>query len=175
MDGLLLTFLLALEKRGVSLHSSAVCIKNHGYAFVGPSGAGKSTLSILFHDLFASGIVKGRVLNDEKIIIHGRNRISGTPWSGISGLRNPGTVALRALFFLQKGSKPEFLPISKREAFIGLEQCLYAPYGWKKGMESSADYLLDLIKRIPVYRFVFTRNRESVEFFLNKISNHGIG
>ena len=162
---LLFTILYTIEKQGILFHAAGIKFKNKAYLFAGPSRAGKSTLSNLL-----SG--KVNVLSDEKVIVDRRRYLYGTPWSGDAGYQSIEKGKLKGIFFLKKGRVNKIEKITVREAYIILQQCFWAPYGNREGMEFGAEFILELLKTIPFYRLCFTKTALASRFLMNHIQNH---
>jgi hypothetical protein len=103
--------------QAVTIHASAVTVKNEGCAFVGPSGIGKSTHS----RLWLQHVPDSRLLNDDQPVLRqlpdGTVWIYGSPWSGKTFCyRNEG-VALKALFFMEQALENQLTRLTGIETF----------------------------------------------------------
>lgn len=101
----------------VTIHASAVAVKNEGCAFVGPSGIGKSTHS----RLWLQHVPGARLLNDDQPVLRqlsdGTVRLYGSPWSGKTSCYCNEGVALKALFFMDQALENQLTRLTGIETF----------------------------------------------------------
>lgn len=155
LDELILINHLA-HRRGTILHACGVIFEGdprHGWLFVGKSGAGKSTLSRLWRE--AGG---AEVLSDDRVIVRpdgGGFRLYGTPWHGDDRVSSAATASLSRIFLLAHGSMNRIVPLAPEEAIETLLLNCFAPFYDRAGMEWTTDFLLALVRGVPVARLEF--------------------
>ena len=109
----------ALLKRGVLLvHGSAVVADGNAYLFIAPSGTGKSTHTALWKEVLGE---RAFIINDDKQLI----RLSGdvplvypTPWGMVENSIQASSAPLKAVIWLERGTKNEIEPITEGEMFV---------------------------------------------------------
>jgi hypothetical protein len=103
--------------QAVTIHASAIAVKNEGCTFVGPSGIGKSTHS----RLWLQHVPDSRLLNDDQPVLRqlpdGTVRLYGSPWSGKTSCYCNEGVALKALFFMEQALENQLTPLTGIETF----------------------------------------------------------
>jgi hypothetical protein len=103
--------------QAVTIHASAIAVKNEGCAFVGPSGIGKSTHS----RLWLQHVPDSRLLNDDQPVLRqlpdGTVRLYGSPWSGKTSCYCNEGVALKALFFMEQALENQLTRLTGIETF----------------------------------------------------------
>lgn len=103
--------------QAVTIHASAVAVKNEGCAFVGPSGIGKSTHS----RLWLQHVPGARLLNDDQPVLRqlsdGTVRLYGSPWSGKTSCYCNEGVVLKALFFMEQALENQLTRLTGIETF----------------------------------------------------------
>lgn len=101
----------------VTIHASAVAVKDEGCAFVGPSGIGKSTHS----RLWLQHVPGARLLNDDQPVLRqlpdGTVWLYGSPWSGKTSCYCNEGVALKALFFMEQALENQLTRLTGIETF----------------------------------------------------------
>jgi hypothetical protein len=143
-----------LEIGGAVLHSAAVTDGEAAWLLLGPSGAGKSTAAGLCREGGAA------VLSDDlnAVVLEGDvPRVVQLPFTGdLGGDACPGSLPLRAVLRLVKGSENRLQPLSPARALAGLVAA--APFvnrdPWRE------DALLGVLERlaraVPSYELVFS-------------------
>ena len=103
--------------QAVTVHASAVAVKDEGCAFVGPSGIGKSTHS----RLWLQHVPGARLLNDDQPVLRlhpdGTVWLYGSPWSGKTACYCNEGVLLKALFFMEQALENQLTPLTGIETF----------------------------------------------------------
>lgn len=103
--------------QAVTIHASAVAVKDEGCAFVGPSGIGKSTHSRLWLQL----VPGARLLNDDQPVLRqlpdGTVRLYGSPWSGKTSCYCNEGVVLKVLFFMEQALENQLTRLTGIETF----------------------------------------------------------
>ncbi len=153
---------LAVLGGGV-LHSSAIAYHGQGVAFSAPSGTGKSTHTALWQECFGDAV---EMLNDDKPAIYfdgDKPIICGTPWSGKTDHNHNRCVPLRAIVFIERGTKNRIERLDTVDSMFYLTGQIARPYY----DEALGICLLDFIERIlvavPIYRLTCDISRQAVE------------
>ncbi|MFA7114689.1 MAG: hypothetical protein WC214_04425 [Candidatus Omnitrophota bacterium] len=169
---LFLIYYLSYTKQGIVVHSTAIKDKPNkgkGYLFAGVSGAGKSTTSKIW-DKNSPGVI---ILNDDRIIlrkIKNKFYIYSTPWHGDFSdyLKNSTEHAsLDKLFFIyhKKTNKAEKVP--HREFFNLFYQSLFVPFWDKENLNFVSEFMMELMEKVPCYKFGFKNNKKIIEYVRN--------
>jgi hypothetical protein len=153
-----------IARRAASvLHACAV--RDHesldaGYVFCGRSGAGKSTTARLWQG-------HGEVLNDDRVLVRRDAgptfRVHGTPWHGDLAVTNPGSAALRAVFFLEHAPAHQVIALSESEAEREIMTSAWLPL-WDRqgGLAETMRLCRELVRSVPCFRLRFRRDSEVI-------------
>jgi len=165
-DQVLIARILA-DRAGFYLHSAGVIYNGQGLLFAGHSGAGKSTLVKMLAG-------KAEILCDDRIILRKQNgswRIYGTWSHGEIPDVSPSSAPLKAIFFLEKASGNNIIPIDDRTGkFAGLLECViksFADAGWWSKTLSCVE---DVSINIPCYRLLFDRSGRVLPLIENLVN-----
>ena len=124
MDRLLfskcLSFLICIVLsafQGIILHASIVSYKNQALLFSGNSGQGKSTQATLW-----SKFADAKILNHDKALIRYDNtwKSYGSPWSGETHCYVNQSSPVKAIIFLEHGTRNELIPLDAKRALTML-------------------------------------------------------
>jgi hypothetical protein len=162
LDQLLITNWLA-RGRGALVHACGVTDSlGNGHLFLGQSGAGKSTMARLWRD--QSGIT---ILSDDRIILRPKGEnfwMHGTPWHGDAALAFPGCAQLKGIYFLQKGTQNELVPLTKAEALGRFLGCSFPPFYSAESLDFIIGFFEQIVKTTPCYELRFLPDKMVVEF-----------
>ncbi|HOJ48598.1 MAG TPA: hypothetical protein PLD48_07010 [Bacillota bacterium] len=144
---------------GMLVHASAVALDREAYLFSAKSGGGKSTHAALWQKVFGE---RAHIVNDDKPAlrrIDGKFMVFGTPWSGKTDLNTNESAPLKAIAFLEQGTKNKITRLSAKEALLMLlNQTLRPAAEWNR-----LSSLLDrLIKEIPFYKLTCDISADAV-------------
>lgn len=149
-------------KQGVLLfHSSAVMVDGEAYLFAAPSGTGKSTHARLWRKTFGSKVT---VINDDKPFLKKEESVwyaYGSPWNGKHRLDNAVKAPIKAICFLEQGTKNEIRRIGLEEGFPRLCKQVYFPE--KKSLCERAVQLTGELARLPMYRMRCTISEDAAK------------
>ncbi len=150
---------------GLLLHSAGILSPTGGYIFTGASGAGKSTLSGFFADRGLS------VLSDERMIIRQTGMefvMHGTPWIGSGAYAKNESGLLTELFCIRHGHSHhvEHMTPSAVLSWV-LPQC-FLPHWDRAAMESTLEFLNDVILRVPCRSLAFAKDPSVVEYIQHR-------
>jgi hypothetical protein len=146
---------------GSTLHGSSISYKGEGVVFSAPSGTGKSTHTALWKKCFGDDVEH---INDDRpaIRIEGDTpMIYGTPWSGKTALNNPLSVPLRAIVFVERGEKNAVTKLDFTESMLLLGGQIGKPYYDAVLGGKVVDLMVELTKRIPIYRLTCNMEKEA--------------
>jgi hypothetical protein len=168
LDELLIMHRLTQE-RAIELHGCGIVRSDGiGNLFVGHSGAGKSTTTRLWTER-----ENVEVLSDDRIIVRRDEsaapsglRMYGTPWHGEAHYASPGSAPVTRIFILEHGFGNVLTRLSPSPAVAELFARSFVPFHRHEFVESALSFLLDLVSRIPVYRFSFEPDSRAVETIL---------
>ena len=153
-DQILLARLLA-DRQGCYLHSAGIIVDGKGLLFVGHSEAGKSTMMKLLRG-------HGEILCDDRIIVRRWPegfRIHGTWSHGELPDVSPASAPLRAIFFLEKASTNELIPITDRRERLGeLLSHVIKPLVTADWWEKTLDLAAKIADEVPAYRVRFDKS-----------------
>ncbi|HEY7818710.1 MAG TPA: hypothetical protein VIG29_10865 [Vicinamibacteria bacterium] len=108
---------ILLLEGGALLHSASVVTSEGAHLFVGPSGAGKSTIS-------RAARSSGRaVVSDDLNVVTPGLALGGSSFFSEIGSRREGTIPLRGIYRLEKGTEDAIRPIGRAEALASLIAC----------------------------------------------------
>ena len=160
---------LALEmlRRGVFiLHASVIEADGAGYAFLAPSGTGKTTQTRLWMAYFGS---RARVINGDKPLIRvekdgekWRFIAYGTPWCGKENMGCNASVALKALFLLERAEHPSCEPASQEYAIDRIFRQTLLPQEPDQ-LDALFGMMDRLIETLPAYILRCNMKAESVK------------
>jgi len=153
---------LALQKKGMVFHGSAVLFKNKGVAFIGPSGAGKTAIARLCRD---TG--EAVVLNDERILIWRSPlgwQVSGTPWTGMLFQVSPASIPLRYLCILNKANTNQFTPLPSLQLLTHLIPEAYLPFWSPERMKGLVDSVARLTEEVSGGALHFLNDPSIVDY-----------
>lgn len=108
-----------LERDGVSIHASCVCLKGKSYLFLGKSGTGKSTHAGEWMKAFPDC----NLLNDDNPVLRiERDGVVayGTPWSGKTPCYKNECCPVAGIVRLRQAGANRFIPLAETEAFAAL-------------------------------------------------------
>ncbi len=146
---------------GSTLHGSSISYKGEGVVFSAPSGTGKSTHTALWKKCFGDDVEH---INDDRpaIRIEGETpMIYGTPWSGKTALNNPLSVPLRAIVFIERGEQNAVTKMDFTESMLLLGGQIGKPY-YDAGLGGKVvDLMVELTKRVPIYRLTCNMKDEA--------------
>jgi hypothetical protein len=158
--------LLAVQKGGLPVHSSALCCKGKGYMFSGPSGAGKSTIA---RNLL---LPPWQLFSDDlNIVLPGPRktfRVYSTPFAQLNTLPNcvNGSANLQSIFFLEKSSRNRMENLAfKKKYVLLLGQTYILPLSNNFGT-----MILDNAEKICSHvecKRLFCVNNGSIRLYLN--------
>jgi hypothetical protein len=155
----------ACRKRGLILHAAGIKENGQALVFAGKSEGGKSTTARLWHKY-----TKAVVLNDDRIILRktkkGYQAYSG-PWSGEFGHERRAVsdqAGLNALFIIEHAKKNYCRRLSGSPAFRFLYPVLFPVFWHRKLMENNLELCQDLMKKVPVFRLGFVKNKKVISF-----------
>jgi len=134
----------------------AACVDTHlgGVLFSGPSGAGKSTQARLWCDHFGAGLING----DRPILSKTETGwlAWGSPYAGSSRCYLNENCPVKAIVLPLKAKECSLQRLQLPEAFRAVWSGLTV-YSWDRYfLETAADLAMDLIARVPVFRFSCT-------------------
>ncbi len=109
---------LLLPYDRVFLHASAIIDEGEAILFTAPSGGGKSTQAALWESVFGAEILNG----DKAIIATGETPLAvyGGPIAGSSEIYKNKKAPIKAIVYVQKGSRNEVIRLDDRRAFMVL-------------------------------------------------------
>ena len=100
------------------IHASVVKYQGKAYVFSAPSGVGKSTHAALWQQHFGA-----KLLNGDKALIEVRDGqciAHGSPVAGSSGIYEPDSAPIAAVYLLKQEKENRIAPVSPRAAFMAL-------------------------------------------------------
>jgi hypothetical protein len=168
LDELLIMHRLTQEK-AIELHGAGI-VRMDGTAnlFVGHSGAGKSTTTRLW-----TSTEDVDVLSDDRIIVRrddstsGRMRMYGTPWHGEAMYASPNSALLTRIFVLEHGHGNVVTLLNPSQGVAELFARSFVPFHRHEYVNSALEFLEELVKAVPVYRYAFEPDQRAVETILN--------
>ncbi|MGH7181946.1 MAG: hypothetical protein ACREJN_08220, partial [Nitrospiraceae bacterium] len=146
---------------GLLLHSAGILSPSGGYIFTGASGVGKSTLSGFFAERGAS------VLSDERTIIRGNGGdfvMHGTPWIGSGAYAKNEAGLLTELFCISHGNVHQIKHMAPGAVLAWVFPQCFLPHWDRAAMESTLEFLDDVILRVPCRSLAFAKDPSVVEY-----------
>lgn len=147
------------------LHASVIELDGEGYAFLAPSGTGKTTQTRLWMEHFGQ---RARIINGDKPMIRVENRDGqwrfiayGTPWCGKEGFNCNDSVALKALYILERAERPQCIPAPQEYAIDHIFRQLLLPEDMTQ-MDRLLEMIDHLIESVPCYVLRCNMEEESV-------------
>jgi radical SAM protein with 4Fe4S-binding SPASM domain len=158
-DQILLAPVLA-DRQGCYVHASGAILDGKGLLFVGHSDAGKSTMMKMLRG-------HGEILCDDRIIVRRWPegfRIHGTWSHGELPDVSQAGAPLHAVFFLEKASDNELLPITDHgERLSQVLAHVVKPLATADWWEKTLDLAEKLIAEVPAYRLRFDMGGKVVD------------
>ena len=161
--GELLMVNLLCQDRGVLIHGLGVEDQGEGLLFIGRSGAGKSTLAKLDKEAPPGATILG----DERVVVTkagGQFWLSGTPWPGEAFTVSPIRVPLRRIFFLEHGTRNEFISDRVINLYGLFLQQIFLPFWNGKALAHALAFGEALLKTVPTSRLAFVNDARVIEF-----------
>lgn len=155
---------LLSRRRGLFLHSCAVCVEQQGVLFSGVSGSGKSTMAELWRRFAPAN---SHVIDDEHILarLHdGTPWLYGAPWSRGPLTATYSRTPLKAVFFISHGTHNCCLQMSHSEALAELMSQVFLPVWSREQLEMTTQTCADLLAQADCYRLPFVPDRKVVSF-----------
>jgi hypothetical protein len=143
-----------LLEGGALLHSASVVTAEGAHLFVGPSGAGKSTIS-------RAARSRGRtVVSDDLNVVTSALVLGGSSFFSEIGSHRDGTLPLRGIYRLEKGTEDVIRPIGRAEALASLIAC--APFVNRSRFLAHRLWanLGALVQRVPSHVLTFRRDAD---------------
>jgi len=149
LDGVLRTMLPRSASPDIIAHGALLADHGRGFLCCGPSGSGKSTIAALF---------------SEKALCDELARISMTSKGPVADSlpfwkARPMRVLLDAIFILEHSSKNWRRRLEFSEAITELKPHLYWPVDDHDALSDVFSTLVDVVRRIPVFRLGFQPDR----------------
>lgn len=149
------------QKNGVVIHSSSIIWQGEGVIFSAHSGTGKSTHAHLWQQKYGTPILDGDLAACR--IVDGIPVIFGLPWCGTSGEFINKSVPLRAVVFLQQGSKNSIMRLDLYEAILHLTtRCILLSWN-KELMTQYLDTIEEIVQKTDCYVLNCLPDFEAVE------------
>jgi hypothetical protein len=82
-------------------------------------------------------------------------------------LASPERAPLTRIYFLEKGSKNEFVSLRDPVALGRLITCSFIPFYSQPGLAFTLSFFEEVVKKVPCHELRFVPDRKIVEF-LNK-------
>ena len=140
----------AIKYKIVLLHASAVAVDVQAYLFLANSGTGKSTHTRYWCKLFGDRAV---MINDDKPLLRFEEddvaMVYGSPWMGKHSVGNNVSFPLKAICFLERGTRNSVERLSFSEAFAKL--CLHTYYRSEEQFLLTLFSLFDKMKRVNFF------------------------
>jgi hypothetical protein len=163
LDEVLFVHLLALNGRGVELHSCGLVDETgRGYLFIGHSEAGKTTTARLWEK--RAGV---KILSDDRIILRREGSeffMYGTPWHGEAELAYPDKARLDHLFILGRGPEHKLVAIGQGQAAAEIFARSFTPFHSAEGLAFTLAFLSDLTESVPCHELQFVPDESVVDF-----------
>lgn len=163
---IMLMHYLALHKKGIYVHASAVSDgPRGGLLFAGKSGAGKSTIARLWY-----GVDPKQVLNDDRMLLTKRNGafcIHSTLWNGEFNeylKLHLKPAPLRRLFILYHDSGNVAKRIPAFAALAQLIPAVFLPFWEKELFENTISFCQEVVSRTPCYELGFMKSEAVVNY-----------
>lgn len=143
------------------LHASVVEADGSSYAFLAKSGTGKSTHTGLWLSHFGS---RARIINGDKPLLRfigNQLYVYGTPWCGKEQMNINTSSPLKALCFLERGTKNTIRRLGDDEIVARLFHQIIMPQNASE-MEPLLGLLDRTVKEVPVWLLSCTISEEAV-------------
>lgn len=157
--------LLLLHGR-IMLHASAVIHQGRAFLFSAPSGGGKSTHAALWQDHFGA-----QILNGDKVVLYAKEKglmACGSPVAGTSGIYVPKSIPLAAVFMLKKAGHNRVLPLSQKEAVLGLYSEAVKSARDAEFNSRLLDCILSMKEKTSIYSLECLPHKSAVECILKE-------
>ena len=151
-------------------HGSSIYIDNvnNGFIFTGPSGVGKSTHVSKLKEYYQDRLA---IINDDKPFLDKDFYIYGSPWSGKSHISINSTAKLKAIFIIYQSKDNKINELKPSEAINYLIKQIHLPKG-KEETNNGLDYLIRLVKDVPIYHLGLNLESDSINNTINAIKRY---
>ena len=165
----------AALRNTILFHSTVVTYKGDAYVFAAPSGVGKTTHAKLWMDLLGD---KARILNGDKPFIRvlGKEDIPvvfGSPLKGKEGYGYNGSMPLKGICFISRGTENEIEKISHDEALKLAYRQLFLPED-NKSATNSMNVLISIVNNVPTYKLKCTKDIEAAKLSFETMTGEKI-
>lgn len=163
-------FLLMARRKGYfAMHAASILYRDAIWLFSAPSGTGKSTQAALWHDVCGTPVINGdlallRVREDGADFF-------AMPWCGTSGLCENIRAPLGGVVLLRKGKENVIAepPLHARQ--LAVNNRLISPVWTEEQLRGSLAFAAGLCRRVPVYRYACTKDRDAVAVLKAKLDS----
>jgi serine kinase of HPr protein (carbohydrate metabolism regulator) len=152
-------FEIALKKKYLPIHASAIKVNGKAVLLSGPSKSGKSTQTEYFLDLNKNAYV----INEDKPLLKIEDErvfVLGTPWSGKHVINANEKVLLQGIYFLNKSTQTSIDEIDRKTKLKLLMKNIHRPND-----EESIDNMIEVINNLidlgSIYHFDCENNINS--------------
>ena len=152
-------FEIALKKKHLPIHASAIKVNGKAVLLSGPSKSGKSTQSKYFLNLNRNAYI----INEDKPLLkidEGRVFVLGTPWSGKHVINTNEKVLLQGIYFLNKSTKTSINEIDRKLKLKLLMKNIHRPSD-EESIDNMIEVLNNLIDLSSIYHFDCENNISS--------------
>lgn len=163
---------LLFHSGAVLLHASQVADQEGGMLFTGNSGVGKTTQAKLWEQYKGVKIL----CNDRTVLKKDNERWNtyGFPVDGSSPIYKNERRRLNAIVVLEQAESNTIVRLKGREAIVPVMQQFIIDV-WNHEMRYKAmEYLLELLKDIPVYKLCCTPDERAVRCLSERLQKDGI-
>lgn len=151
----------------ILMHGSIVDYRGNGIIFTGESGMGKSTQAGLWEKYKSA-----KILNGDRVVLENRGDKTlahGSPYAGSSDIFLNEHVPLKAIVLLGQSSENLIKKISGRQAFLMMYPRFSIPTWNRENMDLCMNFILDIIKKIPIYYLSCKPDFSAVEVLYNEL------
>ncbi len=151
---------MALNRKRVVFHSSAIAFNGVGVCFSAPSGTGKSTHAELWEQYY-----NAERLNDDTPALYVENGVAyvcGTPWSGKSELNLNQQLPLKAIVFLYQSPDNKIERIRGMGALKKMLSEAKIPE-FSEQFQTGLSVVSDVLSSTPVYALGCNISKDAVD------------
>lgn len=162
---------LLLSHNAFFIHSSFISINGKAILFSAPCGTGKSTQASLWEKYRDAETING---DKAGVLVENGIYACGVPFCGTSGICKNKTLPLGAIVFLSQSPQCCIEKLCGTDALQEILDNIYLDFLAPNEKLKFVDLAIEVIKRVPIYRFGCTPDEEAVIALEKTLKREGV-